>query len=140
MDKSMIRSTPEWKALNQIWTTCSQEQRKLLETEFRFLTEFIRANTAPRFIEPVTDGFAYLQGLSSGAQSLIIEKIKVGEPNIYHSIMSVMDRKGEQDKNSIQRYYYEKYGEKRPYIKENWSLICEIFDFCWNKRMLKSRK
>ena len=140
MDKSFIRSTSEWKALNKIWTTCSQEQRKLLEAEFRFLTEFIRDNTAPRFMDTVTDGFTYLQGLSSGAQALIIGKIQDGEPNIYHSIMSVMDGKGDEDKSTIQKYYYEKYGEKRPYIKENWSLICEIFDFCWNKRMIKHRK
>ena len=140
MDNNLLRSTAEWNALNKIWAACTQEQRTQLEAEFRFLTEFIRANTATRFTEPTPENYSYLQGLSSGAQSLIIEKEKDGERNLYHSMMSVINGKIPQGKDAVRTYYYEKYGSQRPYVKENWSLICEIFDFCWSKSLKKQQK
>lgn len=140
MKKDIIRSTPEWNALNKIWKSCTKEQQQFLEPEFRLLTDFVRANTVPRFTTPAPDQYGYLQGLSAGAQALIIDKIQEGEPNLYHSIMSVIDGKLTQGKDSLQEYYYEKFGSKRAYIKENWSLVCEIFDFCWKKNIQKNSK
>ena len=140
MPNDTVRRTPEWNALNNIWKVCSQEQRQSLEADFMLLTEFVRSTTLPRFTAPVAEQHRYLYGLSDGAQSFIMDILNQGEPNLYHSIMSVMDGKTAQGKDAIQKYYYDTYACKRPYIRENWSLVCEIFDFCWKKHVHKTNK
>ena len=131
MEANQVQQTAEWNALNKIWKNCSKEQRELLAPEFRFLTEFIRKNTANYFMESIPEGYGYLRELSPAARGFVISKIEEGEPNIYHSIMAVLERKTNEPKEQVMEYYYAKFALKRDYIKNNWGLVCEVFNLCW---------
>ena len=45
MQYDPIKDTPQWKALNSIWKSCSKEQQELLMKDFKVLGEFIRKHT-----------------------------------------------------------------------------------------------
>ena len=138
MADEILKGSSEWIALNKIWKSCSMEQRKLLETDFRLLTDFVRRNYS-HHSNSGSDGYAYLSKLSPSAKGLVISLVDKGEPNLYHSIMAVIKNMDNKPKEDIMNYYYEHYSEKRQYVKTHWSLICEIFDLCWNKYQKKNR-
>lgn len=128
-----IKATNEWRALNQIWKSCSSEQRAQLGREFELLTKFIRSHT-PINAEPRgKDGYSYLSRLSPEARRLVISIAERGEKNIYHSVMAVIDSKPQLSLQELKDYYFKKYGQKRPYLLENESYVFEVIELCWNK-------
>lgn len=128
-----IKATDEWKALNQIWKSCSSTQQVQLCKEFELLTKFIRSHT-PISAEPRgKDGYAYLSRLSPEARQFVISIAERGEKNIYHSVMAIIDNKPQFSQQELKDYYLQKYGEKRPYLLENESYVSEVIELCWNR-------
>ena len=123
----------EWKALNAIWKSCSIEQRVTLKSNFETLTQFIRSHVYQK--RSVLDNVeaAYLNDLSNEARDFVISVINNGERNIYHSIMAILNNKPGMSEEALQKYYFKKYGEKRPYLLENASIVCEVISVCWHK-------
>lgn len=79
------------------------------------------------------DNFRYLNGLSLETRNLVIGEVKVGNKNLYHSVMAVLMNKYQKGTISIVdeevQFYINKYDvdeEFQPLLKE---LIC----FCYNK-------
>lgn len=133
MRNDSAKETIEWKALNSIWSSCSTEQRMALRSEFETVAKFIRRKT--RVIKPYKpkDDFSYLDALSDEAKQFVISIVNNGEKNIYHSLMAIINNVPGSTKEEVLDYYFAKYSKKRPYLVENRSLVCEIFDLCWNR-------
>ena len=140
MQYDPIKDTPQWKALNSIWKSCSKEQQELLMKDFKVLGEFIRKHTHidkkclnKNQNNIVKDDYRYLNDLSKEAKDFVIAIINNGDKNIYHSVMAVINNKRNSDKNDIIEFYFKKYRNKRPYIIENEPLVREIIDLCWER-------
>lgn len=133
MQYDPIKDTPQWKALNSIWKSCSKEQQELLMKDFKVLGEFIRKRTYIKQKDKSNDVYPYLNALSKEAKDFIITIVDKGDKNIYHSVMAVLGSKLHWNKEKIIEFYFKKYGRKRPYIIENEPLVREIIDLCWER-------
>lgn len=134
MDQSdFIKTTDEWKAINRIWKSCSPEQKAQLNEEFKMLVEFIRLHRQPKLKSWKKDNYAYLSKISPEAKQFVISMVEQGEKNIYHSLMAIIDNKPELSCEELREYYFQKYGERRPYLLENKDYVSEVIELCWNK-------
>ena len=132
-EKDWVKDTDEWIALNTIWKTCTPCQKEMLQGEFKRLSDFVRKHVRVR---PESDDYSYLNALSPGARSFVVDLVELGEKNLYHSIMAILNnpRRAQCTKEEIRNIYFKKYGDKRPYLKNNESYVLEILDLCWSRK------
>ena len=143
LEHDAVKSTPEWIALNNIWKSCSQEQRTKIKTDFEVLANYIRANHTPKVAPAKSDWherektgqdeYAYLNHVSPEAKQFVKDMIQQGEKNIYHSIMAVLQTKPQLNLADFTDYYFDKNRAKRPYLIENKALVSELIAYCWRK-------
>ena len=134
MAEDYIKNTPEWKALNHIWKSCTSEQQKENMANFELLSKFIRNYHGLRQSKlKDKDEYDYLNGVSPEAKQFVIKMIQQGETNLYHSIMAVIENKRDSGIDDISAYYFAKIGAKRPYLSENQPLVQELIESCWHK-------
>ena len=131
-----IKNTKEWKSLNNIWQKCTKEQREALRGDFRTIVEFIKLYARSCNQDPNS----YLDPLSKDAKDFVLDLLSIGEVNLYHSIMSVINNKRKNgtpfsSKEELIRFYFDKYSEKRPYLEDNRYLVEEVIDLCWRRSM-----
>lgn len=95
--------------------------------------------TKTRMNSAGVDNFEYLSGLSEQCQGYVIEKVKMGEKNLYHSVMSVMGNRMRQGTfgtvEEEKLYYCLKYAidkSERKYIEE-------LIELCYGKVIRKSK-
>lgn len=138
VQEDKIRNTPVWQSLNEIWKFCSQEQRAMLSDDFEVVASFIRKHTYIRSDD--ADEYRYLNGISSEAKQFVISLVDKGERNIYHSIMSVLMNKPNMTLEALEEYYFDKFGERRPYLSENAPLVREVIALCWKKKNYKRKR
>lgn len=129
LSKEEIIETKEWQALNKLWKTMSAAQRAGVQEEFRCLTDFVKEHVGR---DPTTE---YLQALSPEARKFLLEQTKAGEPNLYHSLMSVIGGSIFEREEDVLAYYLLKFGRSRPYLKENEPLVQEILSLCWKTQL-----
>ncbi len=129
LSKEEIIATKEWQSLNRIWKTMTAAQRATVQEEFKCLTDFVKANVAK---DPAT---SYLDGLSPEARKFLLDEVKAGEPNLYHSLMSVIGGSLFEKQEDVLAYYLLKYGKSRPYLSENLPLVEEILSLCWKRQL-----
>ena len=67
------------------------------------------------------------------AKQFVISLVEKGEPNLYHSIMAVLNNKRGATKEEIEKFYFAKYETKRPYLIEKRKLVDEVMELCWKK-------
>lgn len=131
--EDFVKSSKEWQALNKIWKSCTQEQKNALHNEFKLVSSFVSEKVGLKFIGGCDDSFRYLNPLSDEAKQFVISLVAKGEPDLYHSIMAVLNNKRGATKEEIKEFYYKKYEFKRPYLKENCQLVDEVMELCWTK-------
>jgi len=129
--ETYIKKSAEWKALNGIWKNCSSGQRELLYSDFETVKTLIIQTVGQKYDKKPNE-YKYLNSISSEAKQFLISLVEKGEPNIYHSIASILNSKKKISKEELKKYYFKRYGEKRPYLIENKTLVYEIIDLCWN--------
>lgn len=132
-EPDFIKTTDEWKAINCIWKSCSSEQKAKLNKEFKLLVQFIRLHKQPKVESWAKDNYAYLSKISPEAKQFVISMVEQGKKNIYHSLMAIINNKPELSCQELQEYYFQKYGQKRPYLLENKAYVSEVIELCWNK-------
>lgn len=81
----------------------------------------------------ILDNYRYLDSLSNEAKQLVISLVEKGEPNLYHSFMSVLNQKKDITKEDVHNFYYVKNSHRRPYLDKNRNLVDEVFELCWNQ-------
>ena len=132
------KNTPEWKALNHIWKACSSDTRAQCELDFRVLSEFIKvkqANQAKGKIAKVpskkapTSATKYLSPLSDKCQEFVLNN----SPNLYHSIMAILDNYNFASCEEMLIFYMGKYSTARPYLVKNKKLVEEVAALCWKR-------
>ena len=133
-----VKSTSEWIALNNIWKSCSLEQRTKIRADFELLANYIRSNYQSKSNwnhnrTGAQDNYAYLNYVSPEVKQFVIDMIEQGEKNIYHSIMAVLSCKPNLNLDDFTNYYFEKNKVKRPYLMENQTLVNELIAYCWKK-------
>lgn len=128
------KKTLQWQALNKIWKNCSNECQGECKSEFEILATFIRENCTKTKIEHEKHEF-YLNKFSDDAQKLI----KNNTPNVYHSIMSVLDNGNFDSFDTFTEYYKNKYSSKRPEVFEDEKIIFEIMKKCWDVFNMRRR-
>ncbi|MCD8160623.1 MAG: hypothetical protein LUE61_05485 [Clostridiales bacterium] len=129
LSKEEIIATKEWQALNRIWKTMTAAQRSAVQEEFRCLTDFVKENVGR---DPAT---AYLEDLSPEARKFLQDLVKAGEPNLYHSLISVIGGSLFEKQEDVLAYYLLKFGKSRPYLAENLPLVEEILALCWKQQL-----
>lgn len=138
-----IRKTEVENALDAIYSRCTTEQQKLLQSEFDLLRQFINDKTPKKEVAPKSSGghdYTYLDDLSQEAKNLVIVLVDKGEKNLYHSIMAVIDGQVKKNKNVSKgtvKEYYRKRFENRDHVKHSWKLVSEVFDLCWKRYQSK---
>lgn len=80
-----------------------------------------------------TEEYHYLDFVSNKSKEFVINLVKQGEPNLYHSVMAVINNKQNISKAELNKLYFRKYEKKRPYLLENRELVEEVLKFCWEK-------
>lgn len=132
-DRDLIKETDEWIALDTIWRSCTSYQKESLRGEFKLLSGFIRKHIRVR---AESDDYGYLNALSPGARAFVIELVESGEKNLYHSFMSIINNPSRADftKEQIRDIYFEKYADKRPYLKKHESYVLEVLNLCWSRQ------
>ena len=121
------QETKEWKALNHIWKLSSPEMRESASDDFRMLAEYIRAGKSSGKRSGETP--AYLSELSNRCITFVLSN----QPNIYHSIMSILDKHSFSSCDELVSFYIKKYGNTRPYIVKNKELLEEVASLCWTR-------
>jgi hypothetical protein len=129
LTKEEIMATKEWQALNKLWKTMSAPQRNAVQEEFKCLTEFVKENVGH---DPATD---YLQKLSNEAREFLLAQTKAGEPNLYHSFMSLIGGSVFEKPEEAMGFYLLKYGKSRPYLTEQKPLVEEILALAWQQQL-----
>ena len=128
-----MKSSNEWQALSRIWKSCTVEQRDALRNDFELVSKFVSQKVSLKFYSEFDDEFRYLNSLSDAAKQFVISLVEKGEPNLYHSIMAVLNNKRSSTKEEIKNFYYAKYETKRPYLIEERKLVEEVMELCWNR-------
>lgn len=129
--EEFVKSSKEWQALNRIWKCCTVQQRKDVGKDFEVVSKFIKKEIVANY--KYDDDFDYLSALSEEAKQFVISLVEKGEPNLYHSIMAVLNYKRDLTKEEFRKFYYAQYETKRPYLFENRKLIDEVIELCWKK-------
>lgn len=133
----------EYDALNNIWKSMNQEQKKTLYDDFKVINDFIKYRySVSDCITSSEVSFArsheYLNDLSKEAQTLVRSLIEDGEKNLYHSVMAFIPYNyNVSDANELYELYYERYKKTRPYIAEYKEQVMEVMDLClrrWQSR------
>lgn len=133
------KSGKEWNALSDIWKSMSSDQRKENFENFKILSDFIKLNCAIEHAishkddeKSLEENYGYLNKLSAEAKQLVIDLVKKGEKNLYHSIMAIIDAKrGEfSSVEQLWEYYSNRFGKTRSYIYVYESEIKEIISLC----------
>lgn len=137
--EEFIRSSDEWQALNRIWELCTAEQRDAMLDDFELLRSIIRHKVGLNFRADNDDEFRYLNSISDEAKQFVISLVENGEPNIYHSIMAVLNNKKNITMEEIKNFYFAKYGMKRPYLCEKRELVNEVIELCYRNFYFKNR-
>lgn len=89
----------------------------------------------------------YLQGLSYDTRLMVVERLHHHQTNLYHSIMSVINAGFKKNMN-YQSYdidrekqnYFNKFKFKHNLDESQRENIYELFEFCFQKYILKSNK
>lgn len=128
-----VKESDQWMALNRIWKACSSDQRKALYNDFEIVSNFIisKLNRSPS--TNCEDQFRYLDELSPDAKFFVIRLLDNGEPNLYHSIMAVINNNRTLSFNELVTIYFDKFSLKRPYVKDNRILVEEVIELCWRR-------
>lgn len=128
-----VKESDQWMALNRIWKSCSSDQRKELYNDFEIVSNFIinKLDRSPSM--NCEDQFRYLDELSPDAKRFVIHLLDNGEPNLYHSIMSVIHNNRSLSLTELVMIYFEKFSIKRPYVKDNRILVEEVIELCWRR-------
>ena len=137
--EDFVKSSNEWKALNRIWKSCTAEQRDVMRNEFELVGKFIGQKVGLKFHSESDDEFRYLNSISDEAKQFVISLVEQGEPNLYHSIMSVLSNKRNATKEEIKDFYFMKYGIKRPYLYIKRELVDEVIELCCRNFYLKQQ-
>ena len=131
--ENIIKGTDEWQALNRIWKCCTIEQRNILRNDFEMVSKFISQKVGLDYYREKDDEFCYLNALSDEAKQFVITLVERGEPNLYHSIMAVLNNKKDATKQEIEKVYFEKFECKRPYLIEKRNFVDEVIELCWKR-------
>lgn len=131
--EEFVKGSKEWQALNRIWKCCTVEQRNEMRNDFEVVSKFIKQKVGSNFHSESDDEFRYLSPLSEEAKQFVISLVEKGEPNLYHSVMAVLNNKRGATKEEIEKFYFEKYETKRPYLIEKRKLVDEVMELCWKK-------
>lgn len=131
--EEFVKNSKEWQSLNRIWKCCNVEQRKAMRSDFEVVSRFISQKVGANYHSESDDEFRYLNSLSEEAKQFVISLVEAGEPNLYHSIMAVLNNKKGATKEEIEKFYFAKYETKRPYLIEKRKLVDEVIDLCWKK-------
>lgn len=131
--EDFVRSSNEWQALNRIWKSCTAEQRNEMRNDFELVSKFISQKVGSKFRSESDDEFGYLNSISDEAKQFVISLVEQGEPNLYHSIMAVLNNKRGATKEEIEKFYFAKYEMKRPYLYDKRELVDEVMELCWKK-------
>ena len=131
-DRELVKGTEEWIALDTIWRSCTPYQKEFLRKEFKLLSCFIREHAR---LQSEADDYGYLNALSPEARSFVIDLVKSGEKNLYHSFMAIINnpKRANYTKEEIRSLYYKKYSNKRPYLKTHEDYVLEVLDLCWSR-------
>lgn len=125
------KDSAEWQALNRIWKASSREVQTKLSNDFKLISRFIEKN------QPVPssnkkdkkEDHEYLSSLSEKCIDFILNN----NPNMYHSMMAVLDSHNFADCNEFIDFYYKKYKESRPHIAKNKNFVKETAELCWKR-------
>lgn len=129
----------EWNALNNIWKSISQKQKEQNMDNFKIVSDFIKLHYAvDRSVsrsnkdDSLIDDYRYLDEVSLETKQLVIDLVKKGEKNLYHSIMAIIDaNKGEfTTTEQLWEYYSKRFGKKRSYIFSFEPQIKELIWLC----------
>ena len=133
------KNEKEWIALNNIWRSIPRELRESNRDNFKVVSEFIkncyieeealREDTGSRTAK---DDYGYLDELSPEVKQLIIDLVKDGDKNLYHSIMAVIEcnRGRFTSIDQLWQYYSKRFGKERSYIYKYEEEIKEIIELC----------
>lgn len=127
-----IKNTPQWKALNEIWRSCSKEQQIELYNDFQVVAEFIK-KSSDNYEKSFSDK-SYSCDFSEELREFMRELSAKGEKDLYGSIMAVIGNHPFWSMEQIEEYYFKKFGHKRSYLIEKQQLVHELIVFCYNKR------
>ena len=134
-----VKSSAEWQALNNIWKSCLPEQKAELRADFEIVSSFINKKMGTSYHPDTDDEYAYLR-VSDEAKQFVISLIERGEPNLYHSLMAVLANMRGIDKEEFKKFYFSKYGNKKPYIIADHKLVEEVMDLCWDNFQKNGKK
>ena len=84
------KDSAEWQALNKIWKSLSKDTQTQLSEDFKLISKFIETNIHAEDKSKETkndDNYKYLSSLSEKCIEFIINN----KPNLYHSMMAVLD-------------------------------------------------
>lgn len=134
-----IKSSAEWQALNNIWKACLPEQKAELRADFELVSGFINKKIGAGYHPENEDEYAYLR-VSDEAKQFVINLIERGEPNLYHSLMAVLANMRGIEKEEFKEFYFNKHGNKKPYLLADQKLVEEVMDLCWDNYQRKHTK
>ena len=129
---SSYKDSAEWQALNKIWKTLSKEDRTKLSNDFKLISNFIETNIHAEDKSKETkndDNYKYLSSLSEKCIEFIINN----KPNLYHSMMAVLDSHNFSDCKEFADFYFKKYKTERPHIAKNKNFVKETAELCWQR-------
>lgn len=128
---SSYKDSAEWQALNKIWKSLSKDSQAQLSEDFKLISGFIEKNQHVSTNNRKTDkeDYAYLAPLSDKCIGFILSN----NPNMYHSMMAVLNSHNFADYNEFVDFYYKKYKESRPHIAKNKNFVKETAELCWKR-------
>ena len=137
---SDYKDSTEWKALNEIWKSMSQEDKEKNKDNFKIVAEYLKNSDLYLAVQSslenkATDAYSYLNELSPKSKNFVIGVVNAGDKNIYHSIMAIIESRRDTmpTVDSLWLYYSNRFGVCRRYILDHEEEVREIISLCLSR-------